>query len=83
MYPEDKAQQFKKVEKVRRDTHCSLRSTSRHFMIAKVDAEIPIKQKSLPFSHDNDIPLTDITMKNMVIKVSTVMHCNNQSKAKK
>jgi len=77
MYPEDEAQQFKKVEKVGRDTHCSLRSTTSHFMIAKVNAEIPINQKSFPFSRDNDIPLTDITMKNTGIKVSTVMRCNN------
>jgi len=46
-------------------------------MVAKVNAEIPINQQSFPFSRDNDIPCTDITMKNKGIKESTIMRCNN------
>jgi hypothetical protein len=57
-------------------SHRSPWSTSSHSLIVKVDAEIPINLKAFALSRNNDIPNTDITMKNFGIKQSTVMRCN-------
>jgi len=62
--------------------HHSLRSMSSHILIAKVNAEIPINQKSFALSRDYDIPYTDIMIKNAGIKESTVMCCNRRMSIK-
>jgi len=75
MYPEHNTNNL--VENVKENTHRSLWTSSSGIFIAKVDAEIPINQKSFSPLRNDDIPYTDITMKNVGIEESTVMRCSN------
>jgi hypothetical protein len=69
------------VENAKENTRRSLWSSRSPIFIAKVDAEIhaeiPIDQKSFSLLSNNDIPYTDITMKNAGIEESIIMRCSN------
>ena len=64
---------------MQKKTHTPFASVDEQPLHDYVNAEIPINQQTFPFSRDNDIPCTDITMKNTGIKESTIMHCNRQN----
>jgi len=57
-------------------THGSLQLMSSCISVTKINAEIPINQETSAFSTDNDVSNTDIMMKNLGIKESSIIHCN-------